>query len=355
LVCFADLAPTILSLAGVAAPDWMQGQAFAGRFQAPPPAFVHGFRGRMDESYDMIRSVTDGRYVYLRNYMPHLSHGQHVDTQFQMATTAVWRRLYDEGKLNAAQKTFWQTPKAPEELYDLQTDPDEVRNLAADPAHRAVLEKLRTAQQNHARKIRDVGFLPEGEIHARSKGSTPYDIGHDDARYPFERIFAMAELASLMKPEAVSRLREAMTDPDRAVRYWAVMGFLMRGEGAVRPATAELKRAQNDDSPYVRIAAAWALAEHGEGADANAAIMKLGEHAAWGKNDVFTTLAALTVIDHLGMKALPLRDAVKSWPATGLSPDERYNTYVPRLLQSIAARISPDTAPAAAKKKKRKG
>jgi len=110
-VSFVDFAPTMCSLAGVKPPEWMQGYAFLGKFIAPPQPYVYGFRGRMDERYDLVRSVTDGRYVYLRNYLPHLSQGQHVDTQFKTPTTAVWKKLYDEGTLNAGQSIFWQTPK----------------------------------------------------------------------------------------------------------------------------------------------------------------------------------------------------------------------------------------------------
>ena len=356
LVCFADLAPTLLSLAGIAPPEWMQGHAFAGKFQTAPQPLVYGFRGRMDESYDFIRSVTDGRYVYLRNYLPHLSHGQHVDTQFETATTAVWRKLYDAGKLTPAQASFWQTPKAPEELYDLQSDRDEVRNLAGDPAHRAVLEKLRSAQQAQARRIRDVGFLPEGEIHARSQGAAPYDVGHDDARYPFEKIFAAAELASSLQADAVPALRRALADSDNAVRYWGVMGLLMRGEAVVRQSASDLKKAQGDASPSVRIAAAWALAEHGSASDVAPALTLLGDHANWGKHDVFTAMHALTVIDHLGLKAASLRDVAKTWPTTGKSPDGRFDSYVPRLVKGIRARLGVESAaePKAAKKRKAK-
>ncbi|MGC9327546.1 MAG: sulfatase family protein, partial [Candidatus Hinthialibacter sp.] len=70
LVGFIDLAPTVLSLVGIKPPDYMQGHAFLGRFTAPKPEFFFGFRGRMDERYDMVRTVGDGRYVYLRHYMP---------------------------------------------------------------------------------------------------------------------------------------------------------------------------------------------------------------------------------------------------------------------------------------------
>jgi len=331
----------------------MQGRAFAGKFQIDPAPYLHGYRGRMDERYDLVRSVTDGRYVYLRNYMPHLSQGQHVNAQFGITTTQEWRRLFDEGKLNAAQSTFWQTPKAPEELYDLQNDPDEVRNLAGAPEHREVLARFRTAQQEQARRIRDVGFLPEGEMHARAAGSSPYDLARDDARYPFERIFTTAGLASSLAPDAVPRLREALRDADSAVRYWAALGFLMRDRSAVAAAAADLRQAMGDASPFVRIAAAWALAEHGEADDAHAALALLGEHAPWGKNNVFVALAALTAIDNLGAKAAPLREAVKTWPANGPAPDERYLPYVPQLLRSIAGKLDTLSSKPGAKRKKK--
>ena len=142
LVSFVDLAPTMLSLAGVQPPEWMQGRAFAGKHIGKANDFLHGFRGRMDERYDFQRSVTDGRYVYLRNYMPHLPAGQHLEYMFQTKTTAVWKKLYDAGKLNEAQSQFWKSPREPEELYDLQSDPDEVKNLAGSKEHLQVLRLL---------------------------------------------------------------------------------------------------------------------------------------------------------------------------------------------------------------------
>src|SRR5437764_10117519 len=106
----------------------------------------------MDELYDMMRSVRDKRYVYIRNYMPHRIYGQHVSYMFETATTQVWKKLYDEGKLQPPKTYFWET-KPPEELYDLESDIDETKNLAADPAHRALLERMRRAQQEHAVRI----------------------------------------------------------------------------------------------------------------------------------------------------------------------------------------------------------
>jgi arylsulfatase A-like enzyme len=355
LISFVDLAPTVLSIAGLKPPEWMQGHAFAGPHQAKPQPFIHGFRGRMDERYDLARSVTDGRYVYIRNYLPHLSTAQHVSYQHETPTTRVWKQLFDEGRLNEAQSQFWRAPRAPEELYDLENDPDEVKNLAAAPEHQAVLRKLRKAQQDLAREIRDVGFLPEGEIHSRSAGSTPYETGHDNAKYPFTRVFEMAEAASQMDMKSLPKVQKALKDKDSAVRYWAALGILMRGQAAVDATKGDLKVALEDESPYVRIVAANALGQHGNNDDLQSALGVLADAAPWGgKNNVWVSMFALNALDTLGNKVVPLRAQAKNWPAAGPSPDGRFNSYVPRLLRDIFG-IQPAAAePAKAKQKKAK-
>ncbi len=355
-VSFVDFAPTMCSLAGIKPPEWLQGYAFLGKFIAPAQPYVYGFRGRMDERYDLVRSVTDGRYVYLRNYLPHLSQGQHVDTQFKTPTTAVWRKLYDEGKLNPGQKLFWQTPKSPEELYDLQNDRDEVNNLAASPAHQAILAKLRAAQQAHSRRIRDLGFIPEGERLTRAGKQAPYDFGHDDTKYPYERTFAAAELASSLKPEATPALKKFLTDTDSAVRYWGAIGLYMRGPSVVNGTRNELTAALTDTSPYVRIVAAEALGQFGTSADLASALPVLTSLADWSKHDVFTALAALHSLEALGLnKIMSARDTIVALPATGPVPDNRYAAYIPRILADLRAKLGATAAPVGeAKKGKRK-
>ncbi len=334
LISFVDFAPTVLSLAGVQPPAWMQGHAFAGKFIAPRQPFIYGFRGRMDERIDCVRSVTDGRYVYLRNFMPHLSQGQHVDYQFATPTTRVWFERYKSGQATEAQAIFWR-PKAPEELYDLTNDPDEVKNLAGLPQHQGVLAKFRQAQQDLAAKIRDIGLLPEGEIHSRSVGSAPYTIGHDEAKFPFARIFATADLASSLKAEALPELRQRLSDSDSAVRYWAALGVLMRGKDAAATARADLLKALTDPSPFVRIPAAQALGLHGDKADLERALPVLLEQADWSKGDVFASIAALNALGALGPKATSAAATIKALPEKGPSPDARYNSYVPRLLADL--------------------
>ena len=161
----------------------------------------------MDERLDFVRSVTDGRYVYLRNYFPHVSQGQHVSYQFETPTTRVWRRLFDEGKANEAQSIFWRVPKAPEELYDLQTDPDEVRNLAASAEHQDVLEASAAGSARAGSpRFATWAFCPRARFIRARKGSTPYDMARDAQKYPFERIVAAAELASSLESGADAKL-----------------------------------------------------------------------------------------------------------------------------------------------------
>jgi uncharacterized sulfatase len=343
-VAFVDFAPTMLSLAGLQPPAWMQGFAFLGKHIAPPQPFVYGFRGRMDERYDLVRSVTDGRHVYLRNYMPHLSQGQHVSYQFQTPTTALWHKLFTQGKLNEAQSIFWKTPKAPEELYDLQSDPDEVHNLADSPEYQAVLVRMRAAQQNLARRIRDIGFLPEAERLARAAGMAPYDFGHDESKYPFDRVFAMAELASRLQADSLPALQKGLADDDSAVRYWAALGILMRGEPAVAAARVELHKAEQDDSPDVRIVAAQALAQFGSEQDLKQALPLLVDLADSKQHGMVVPIAALNALGALGDKAASVADQIAKLPPAGKSPDARYNSYVPRLIDDLNSNLGPPPA-----------
>ncbi|MFN0079335.1 MAG: sulfatase-like hydrolase/transferase [Prosthecobacter sp.] len=335
LVSFVDLAPTLLSIIGVQPPEWMQGHAFAGLNQTEPQPFIYGFRGRMDERIDTVRSLTDGRFVYLRNYMPHLSQAQHVSYQFETPSTRVWRKAFDDGKATPEQSIFWQEPKAAEELYDLQSDPDEVHNLAANPEHAETLAKLRTAQENLALKIRDVGLLPEGEMHQRSEGTTPYDMAHDDALYPLARILKAAGSASSMKPDALADLKAGFADSDSAIRYWSAMGVLMRGKDGLTAAHGEMVKAANDSSTYVAVAANWALAKHGSEAERAIALPELVKLANWSQHNVFTAMSALNAIGDLGDKAKPIAEQLKALPAKGESPDARFAGYVARLLADL--------------------
>ncbi|MGQ9912741.1 MAG: sulfatase-like hydrolase/transferase [Thermogutta sp.] len=341
LVGFVDLAPTVLSLAGVRPPDWMEGHAFLGPYAAEPQPFLFGLRGRMDERYDVMRSVTDGRYVYIRNYLPYLPLGQHVAYMFQTPTTQVWRQLFDEGKLSQAQAYFWQRPRAPEELYDLQNDPDEVNNLAGRPECRDVQTRLEKALRDHILATRDLGFLPEPEIHSRAGDRTPYDYGHSqDYRLP--RILQAAEMASSLNPQNIPGLIGLLGDEDSAVRFWAALGLLMHGAEAVDSAQGKLTEMLNDQAPAAQIAAAWALGRSGNDSQREQALKTLVPLIPYENNGPYVAMMALTVVDDLGPLAAGLRDVVEKNAKPEVAPiHNRFKDGIPRLAEHFLQTVAP--------------
>jgi uncharacterized sulfatase len=355
LTGFIDFAPTLVSLAGEPPPDWLQGHAFLGRFATAPQPYVFGFRGRMDERYDLVRSVRNQRYIYIRNYLPHLIYGQYLDYMFQTPTTRVWKQLYDRGQLKPPQTYFWE-PKPPEELYDLQNDRDEVKNLAGSPEHQALLKEMRQALRQHLLSTRDAGFLTEAEQHTRAGNKTVYELVRDPAQYPLERILDAADAASMLKADAAPNLKVSLKDNDPAVRYWAAMGFVMRGAEAVATAREELRGCLQDKSPSVRIAAATALGKYGEESDLVVALPVLKELVSPAKNGAYVSMLDLNAIDFLGPKARSLIDTLRTMDVTDPNAAARANSYVGRLVSDITgeATAKPAEGKQGGKKKKAK-
>ena len=95
LVSFVDLAPTMLSLANISIPGYMQGNAFLGDQQTPPQGYVHLFRGRMDERIDLPRAVRHKQYRYIKNYMPHRIYGQYLEYLWKAPSCRSWRARRD--------------------------------------------------------------------------------------------------------------------------------------------------------------------------------------------------------------------------------------------------------------------
>jgi len=336
MVGFIDLAPTMLSLVGVEPKDWMQGHAFAGEHEAEAPAYSFGFRGRMDERYDLVRTVMNERYVYIRQYMPHRIYGQYIDYMFQTPTTKVWHELYHAGKLNEAQSHFWER-KPTEELYDLETDPDEVENLAGSKEHAAVLEEMRSAHVAWEREIRDIGFLPEAEIHSRSVGSTPYEVARDPAKYDFDTIFAAARLASSQEPEDLPGIVALLESDDSAVRYWGATGLLIHEKAGVEAGGDALVAALDDDSGSVAAVAGEALGRFGEGEVREKAIARLVELSDQGSGDVFVAILANNGLDYVDEAALPWLETIRALPTKPGSRAPRAEGYVRNLLKKTLA------------------
>ena len=106
LVSFVDYAPTVLSLTGIPIPEAMQGAPFLGSKVAAPRRYVYGHRDRVDEVRDLARSVRDKRYLYIRNYMPHLGYNQPTAWPDSGEIRHDFYRLAKRESLSAAQWHF---------------------------------------------------------------------------------------------------------------------------------------------------------------------------------------------------------------------------------------------------------
>jgi uncharacterized sulfatase len=163
LVAFLDFAPTMLALGGVEVPKHLQGRPFLGS-KTQPRQYVHGARDRMDETCDCIRMVRDQQWMYIRNFMPHLSYGQDIDYMNLMPTMQEWRKLHAAGKLVGPQQGYFVQPKPVEELYDTAADPHQIRNLAGQPEHQETLKRMRAELVRWMKEIGDVGLVPEPDF-----------------------------------------------------------------------------------------------------------------------------------------------------------------------------------------------
>ncbi len=256
LVSFVDFAPTLLSLVGLPIPPHMQGVAFLGAAAGPAREFVFGARDRVDEAFDTARSIRDARWLLIRNYRPHLSWAAPEG----FSDTSTFRRelvtMARAGRAGTG-ATAWLAPTRPvEELYDTVADPQQLNNLAADPRNRATLERLRKRLRQWLLETRDIAFLPEPDVAARSDALTPYAMARQPGLYPLERVLASAERVGAA--DAADVQRKDLRDADPAVRYWAAVG-LRANAAAAKGARTELEGALREASASVAIEAAGAL------------------------------------------------------------------------------------------------
>ena len=302
LVSFVDFAPTVLSLCGLKRPARMQGVAFLGEAAGKPREHVFGARDRVDEVFDLSRSVRDQRYLYIRNFMPHHSWMPSEAYSDASVFRRELQRLTAQAQLGAGPLTYAAPRKALEELYDSEADPHQIRNLAALPEHQATLERLRAALNDWLLSTRDAGFLTEPQVWERiGTTDTPFALAQDDARYPLNRLLEAAGLVG--RTEAIPRQLELLQDLDDGVRYWAAVGLRAAGTNAetARPA---LRNALEDTASVVRIEAAAALVHLRE---ATEALPVLVRELRGDQPDV--ALHAARTFQLLGDRAQPV------WPA----------------------------------------
>ncbi|MFK7767078.1 MAG: sulfatase [Mariniblastus sp.] len=334
-VGFIDLAPTMLSLAGIEPPEYMQGHAFMGKHQSDPPKYLYGFRDRMDERMDISRSIRDERFIYIRNYMPHLSAAQFVEYQHETLSTSVWKELFDAGKLDQVQSQFWK-PRAGEELYDLKADPDETVNLAGDPKMKEVLQRFRNEHRDSYTRFGDLGLVPESIAFDFGKSTrSRREMLADGKQFPLDELFKIANIAANKNLADLNQLHTAAEHSSASVRYWAAIGIQVDGKESALKSKTQLARLTNDPCAAVAVVASEVLAKFGDDTERANALKTLAKFADLRNANYYASIQALNAIDRLDQVASSVFKDLKNIPKKSDSV-KRGGGYVGQLLKAIS-------------------
>ncbi|MCK0160544.1 sulfatase-like hydrolase/transferase [Allomuricauda sp. F6463D] len=263
LVQMSDITPTILSLAGAEVPDRMNGHVFMGPSTEPAPETVLLFSDRFVSAPEMRRGITDGRWKYIRNYEPDRP-------RFQMITYPILQhgqlsqvKEYQAGRTNPAQSAFFLT-QPPEELYDTQADPYEIKNLAGLPDYADKLRMMGQKLNDQLLAARDAGFIPEPMMAAIDQDTTTtiYDFSQSTERYHLDEIFTIANKAQKKDPKMIPDLVQNLKHNDPIIRYWSILGLRVLGKEA-KQALKDIEVALEDTEASVRINAMITLGNIG--------------------------------------------------------------------------------------------
>jgi N-sulfoglucosamine sulfohydrolase len=171
-----DLAPTLLEACGLkplkemtgrSVLKLLRGESYTGRQVVFAERGAHGSGLPNGTSpFDLGRVVIGKRYKLIYNALWQLPY-QPVD----FAGDAFWKELQQmskDGKLSPLSRRLYFSPTRPMfELFDLETDPSEFKNLIDSPEHAAVARELKAALQEWMILERDYLPLPVPPAPAR--------------------------------------------------------------------------------------------------------------------------------------------------------------------------------------------
>ncbi len=143
LVSVIDLAPTVLSVAGCKVPPTMQGLSMVPLLQNTTDAIrSYAFSEHNWHDYEAHgRSVRHGDYLLLRNFRPYLPWQGPADS-VRSPSHQNLLALRQSGGLSEAQQDVFLTPRPAVELYNFNTDPHQLKNLAGRPELAASQQQL---------------------------------------------------------------------------------------------------------------------------------------------------------------------------------------------------------------------
>ena len=308
LVNFIDFPPTVLSLTGIDPPKHMQGNPFLGQYKKDSNDYVVSIRDRRDEVLMFSRSIRTDKYHYIRNFLPHRPRMQR---NFYSEITPIrqeLRRLDNLGLLQSNEDWLMEDSVPVDELYDTETDPHELNNLAQEAEHLEIMELLKRNLFSWMVETKDLGLVPEYEMIEKSKDGAPYDTfsGNFDPKPILDLVDKIGR-----GKQHIGSFNFALQSSNPVYRYWGATGLAALGQNAVESKEL-LQSTLKDPVPYVRFAASEAICNIGyprqgveilsKGLDSESVVNQL--HAsqilmAVGKNAAFALPKMKIAIDNL--------------------------------------------------------
>ncbi len=256
LVSFADMGPTMLSLAGVDIPERMQGIPFLGNQDKAERKYQIGYMTNRTIHFVPSRTICDGRYKYIRYYIPYKKDNLFNYFQWQMPANLFWDKAYfeDTELPDIHKRPYEYTPC--ESFYDLEKDPFELNDLISDRKYARHAEKLKKELSNHLRKSKDIGLLP---LTCR-KGDVPYDRVRSKG-YDLEELYTLAEMTASVSAGDIPHLKEVLAgDMADEFKFWAAVNMAALAiKGELTDGTEELKKILENENYMVAQEAALAL------------------------------------------------------------------------------------------------
>ena len=218
LISFLDIAPTILDLAGISVPEYMDGISF---FSSNENRYIFAARDRLDNQEGKVRAIRDKRYKLIKNFSPGIVGAQKLEFRENLQSVKKMRSMLNKGTLTASQKIWFE--KIPEiQLYDLWRDPNEVQNLANKESMFSKKSELEDALDNWIKENDVYANLLEDDLSERfwpnaKQPITDIPVFHNDGEFLIVENTSRSNGASIDTP-MMERNGRCIAAPSRPIQ-----------------------------------------------------------------------------------------------------------------------------------------
>jgi uncharacterized sulfatase len=201
LVSLIDLAPSMLQLASLPVPLWMEGRPILGR-KFPERSMLFAARDRCGDAMDRIRAVISPDALFVRNFQPSRSRLNWSGyKEYSYPGMPLMRVLNEAGKLNEFQAQGLTPRREALEFYDLKADPQGLHNIAKDPKVAERMAAMRSAMDTW------INTSPDHGAQGDPPTEPPLSAIQRAKRLEYERIWK-------------SRVKKAQPSDAERVAWW---------------------------------------------------------------------------------------------------------------------------------------